>query len=377
MDFWGVLGDYARDAVRRIDRLRNFMPGLAKPGIDWRHPALGVALLDEVSVEPLVAGGQWTFSAIFGLGLRLGRLCAFAAQFADADEETRRLLQASLYWAEADVQSVLHEVGARYLSAAEITEEPPRLTIGKYESGEAVGASFSAFAQWFSGSFIGPELKFMLDAFATGLRIYPVFDPQFDARGDDPQVALLRQDAEARARDWLKWSVVAALGNDRDSKAAAEAIAETFGDQLSLTKGKQPAFDAIDALSGAVLIEKLFDAIPKIVDCWHPQLAHTLAPLATTTRDWDWYEDQIRDARARGEKYPCIIIGAGGQVGIGRLPPNGWAPQITDPEKQVLLVANESVAEITLVVSWDDLRGGNVPGLQPTPPKSADASTAK
>lgn len=58
IDFWGVLGDFARDLVRHVDRMRNFMPGFTRPGIDWRHPKLGVAILDEIALENSIDGGQ-------------------------------------------------------------------------------------------------------------------------------------------------------------------------------------------------------------------------------------------------------------------------------------------------------------------------------
>jgi hypothetical protein len=91
IDFWGVLGDYARDAVRNTERMKRFMPSFTNPGLDWRDPRLGVLLLDEVSVEPVVSAGQWTFATLFAFGMRLGRVGAITAQFADADEDTEVL----------------------------------------------------------------------------------------------------------------------------------------------------------------------------------------------------------------------------------------------------------------------------------------------
>lgn len=364
IDFWGVLGDFARDLIRHVGRMRNFMPGLARPGMDWRHPALGVNILDEIAFESPIDAGQWTFSAIFALGVRMGRLSAFGSQYANGDEDQQRKLMAAVFWAEADALNMIHEVSLRYIFAKEIVEPPPRISIGRYENSNEVMASFSAFAQWFVDHFIGTDNELLAEAFITGIEVYAVFDPQFDAYRDNADVAASREEATRRARHWLKWSVVSAVGDGRDACAARQAIAESFGDRLPLSEGKDKAFEAIEGFTSDLLIDKLFLEIPKIVDSWHPQLAHTLAPMALVEHDWEWCQDQIRAARARGENYPCVILSAGGHLGIGRIPDEHLAPVVEDWETHVLFVDNESGFEMTLVVSWADLRAGNTPGMQ-------------
>lgn len=363
VDFWGVLGDYARDAVRRVERMRKFKLGLAKPGLDWRHPLLGVLLLDEVAIEPVVDAGQWTFSALFETGLRLGRFVAFASQYADADEHTERLLRAPLFWAEADAFGVLQELALRYGSSTEITTPPPIVKIGWYESAGVVEASVTALAEWVHRDFIGANQKLMHDAFYKGNVLYAVFDPQFGDATDNPQIASLFSTAVETARDWLKCSVVAATGGLRDSEAARVAIDDVFGALIPLRAGKEKALAAVDALSEKRLVDALFKDIPRIVDTWLPQLAHNLIAPSLKDCDWDWIEEQIRQARARGEKQPCIAIGADGRVGIASVSTKITVPEIKNVDQEVLLVINESSAEMFFVVTWADLRSGNIPWL--------------
>lgn len=364
VDFWGVLGDFARDLVRHVPRMRNFMPGFARPGIDWRYPKFGVAVLDEIANESPIDSGQWTFSAVFAFGLRMGRLNAFGAQFAESDEDQRRKLLPAVFWAEADLFGMIHEIHLRYISADDILEPPPNISFGRYESGSQVSESFSALAHWFTHHFIGTDKEFLVEAFITGLNNYAVFDPQFDASGNNPDVAACRKQATERACHWLKCSVVSALDDGRDSRAAAEAINASFGASVPLGEGKEKAFEAIDGLSPDLLIEKLFLEIPQIMDSWYPQLAHNLAPMALADHDWDWYRDQILAARSRGEAKPCILLGAGGQFGIGRIPDEQLAPDVEDWQTHVLFVNNESGFEMILAVSWADLRAGNAPGMR-------------
>lgn len=363
VDFWGVLGDYARDAVRNVDRMRNFMTSCARPGMDWRHPILGVLLLDEIASAPPLIDGQWTFSAMFRLGLLLGRFGSLSAQIADAEPEQQRLLKASSFWAEVDMAGMLQEVALRYMSAEDMDEAPPTISVRRCETGDEAFASVSAFVDWISRTFVDEEEELMQAAFSVGWHVYPIFDPQFDAGQNNPQVASLRELAVAKARDWLKWSVVEATGDGRDAGAATKAIAENFGEQVPLSEGKDAALAAVDELSPVILIDKLLTEIPRIVDSWHPQLAHTLAPVASIGHDWDWLEQQIAAARKRGEKHPCISIGAGGEIAVSILPPMPWIPVVDDVTEKVLLSSNSSGSEIILVVSWEDLRAGKVPGL--------------
>lgn len=363
IDFWGVLGDYARDAVRHVDRMRNFMSSCARPGMDWHHPILGVLLLDEIALAPPLINGQWTFSALFKLGLLLGRFGSLSAQITDAEPEEQRLLQASFFWAEVDMAGLLQEVALRYMSAEDIYEAPPTISVRRSETGEEALASVSAFANWIARSFIDEDETLMHAAFADGLRVYPIFDPQFDAGTSNPQLASLRELAVASARDWLKRSIVEATGDGPNAGEATKAIEASFGDQVPLSEGRDAALAAVDELRPVILIDKLLTEIPRIVDSWHPQLAHRLAPVAPAGYDWDWLEQQVAAARKRGEKFPCISIGASGEIAVSILPPMPWIPIVDDVSEKVLLCSNSSGSEIILVVSWEDLRAGKVPGL--------------
>lgn len=364
VDFWGALGDVARDQVRHVRRMRNFNPGFAHPGIDWRNPTVGVGLLDEVASASPIDSGEWTFSALFNLGLRLGRLGAFCAQFADADENQKQKLLAALFWAKADAFVMLREVSMRYLAAKEINVEPPRLSIDGYGTSKEVIDSISAFAQWFIDHFLGDTSKLLIEAFVIGTRIHVVFDPQFDPFGDNEDVSKSRLEAAKTAKHWLKSSVVSATSNDRDAHVTRQVIEESFGELLDLNQDKDKIFEMIDGLAVDLLIDRLFIEIPKIVDLWHPQLAHTLAPIAQGVIDWEWYKDQILAARARGEKNPCIYVSAGGHICVGRIPEGQIAPAIEDWENEVLYVNNESGFEITLVVTWENLSAGVLPSMR-------------
>ncbi len=324
-------------------------------------------LLDELAGIQLAKDGQWSFSALFGFGIRLGRLMAITATFADAPEEKQNLMRATVFWAEADVILAFHEVGYRYVAARELTQAPPPWPMGLYDSSEQIVSRAEKFMTWILEEFIGTEEgdQFMRAAFHTGLSSYGLFDSVMLSSEQDGAIRQQRETAVTRARDWLKWTVVAATSDQRAAADTREALLREFGELIPLDQGKDVALSAVDRLAEDLLIDRLFEVIPQLVDVWHPQLAHRLAPMATAERDWDWYEEQIRQARNRGDRYPCVVLSPGGQVGIGTVSPDDvpFIPHISNPDKQVLFADNESGVELLMAVTWDDLRQGRVPGL--------------
>jgi hypothetical protein len=66
--------------------------------------------------------------------------------------------------------------------------------------------------------------------------------------------------------------------------------------------------------------------------------------------------NRVRNGIRRSGKHPA------GQIGVGKLPDEGAAPTISDPENQVLVVLNQSGFEVTFVATWRSLRAGTYPG---------------
>ncbi len=214
--------------------------------------------------------------------------------------------------------------------------------------------------------FVGSSWPLLQQAFQTGLDIFSLFDIQFS--GDREEVASIRKAAVQAARGWLLVTLnefQAGRVPAHNRKKLLALIADAFGSELLIEDNPASARAAIRDLDDSMLIDSLFTDIPAIVGTWHPQLAHTLAPLTGANRDWQFYKEQIQASRARGVKYPCIILGAGGQLGIGHLPDDFPATHISDPEEEVLFVDNQTYAEFTTVITWTDLANGSVQSIQP------------
>jgi hypothetical protein len=248
--------------------------------------------------------------------------------------------------------------------------KPPTVKIGSYENGVKVMGQTTEFAKWIVDEFIGTKNILLQSAFATGLDVFALYDLACGYAGDMQD---LRTRAVLRARDWLTLTV----GEIFDGRITPHSLehlrsiaASAFGEQLPLDGTKESALEAVATLSDSLLVDALIDELPRMVDCWCPQLGHVLAPISITSPDWDWLEQQIREHRRRGIENCCILVSAGGQFGIGEIPPGTMMlPRQVDPETEVLVLLNESLASLVLPMTWADLRAGKMPGFQQHPKK--------
>jgi len=368
-EFWGVLGDYARSVIINQRRLQNFLPGFAKPGLDWRCPWLAILVLDEIAVPPVIAFGEWHFSGFFALGMRLGRLAAFAAHYSKSKENERRKVAPGLFWAEVDIIWIVEEVRVRYMSAPKLQKPPPVIPLGAYDNMDIVVTRVSEFSQWIISEFIGSDYLILQQAFVVGLQSYGLYDNIFLQQLEGDHEKAIRCGAVDHARNWLQVVVEQVFGHQIAS-SSLEYIhsigASVFGEKLPLKKTLKRALNAVNRLSDADLLDGLFKGIPDMMSCWHPQMGHELAPISVYPKDWDWYKEQIEEHRRRGFENPCILVRVGGQVGVGNIPSGFMAlPRITDSEAEVLVVSFHSLLNSAVVVKWADLRTGaaRIPGL--------------
>jgi len=362
-DFWGIVGDFARDVVINGARMKNFLPSYLKPGLDWHCPHMGVMLLDEISVQPVVKWGEWTFEAIFMFGIILGRLGAISATYASSDDNSRLKLQASLFWAEADLMQLANEAELRYLASKEIKEPPPSIPIGSYDNCKQVMDRIGLFSQWVIEHFIGPNFPLLQKSFFIGTQIFPIYDPQF-LHSISKQATLSTMNKAAKfARELLSLTVKTLPWPSDEQESSIylrQLISKSFNGAISINDSLNASIESIKSLNQTIAIDKLFKEIPYIVSKWHPQLSHTLAHLATQNRDWKWYQQQIQQRRTRGVKYPCLLITPGGDVGVAQLPEDSVVPRVKDPSTQVLLVNNLGDTKIISVITWNDLMTGKL-----------------
>jgi hypothetical protein len=214
-DFWGVLGDYARELTARVAMRANFLPSTVRPGIDWTRPRLAVSILDGFALPEVVPGGQWTFGAMLQLGLRLGRLGSFIETWRANAPNPRRSLAAMLFWAEMDLWAPLHELQSRYQSAEDLTEPPPALVFGDYASPAPGHDAIRDLIAWISRHFIGDRSELLAGAFALGLRSHSLLDGLFALGADSQSRGALLHEVADQSRNVLALCVAGILETPR------------------------------------------------------------------------------------------------------------------------------------------------------------------
>lgn len=370
-EFWGAAGDFARDLVSHTSRMKNFMPGFCRPGLDWRHPWLATYLLDQIAVMPVIEGGQWTFSALFALGVRLGRFTAIAATYADMEEAEQHKMKAGLFWAEIDLLHLAHELAWRYQATPDISTAPPRLPIGIYVSSEQVVEMAGELANWVLDEFITQEFPLHRKAVALGLRLFPLGDPQFTISMPSDELRRMREQAAIAGRDLLEFTLKTATSFS-EPEPIFEALGRSLGQRLHVEAGTEAAMKQIQNASDDQIIAALFEQIPHVVDLCTFPLTHLLAEFEEETIDWDWIEQLVSEHRARGTKYPCVIRTPLGEIAVGSLNRSSIAfAESINPSLEVLFIDQLTFGSFALVVKWDDLRSGKFPGNGPSP-QSAD-----
>ena len=354
-DFFGVMGAYSRDMTARTALRTEFLPSTVRPGVDWRTPRLGAALLDGMTLPEVVPMGQWTFGALFELGLRLGRFRTIVEAFRLADAKGQHKLAARLFWAEADLWEPLHALRDRFGCTEDIERPPPSVVLGGYTAEREVGAEVDELANWISEHFISGRTELTM-AFSLGFESHAVYDAAIDSNDDDGQLI-------SKIATISRKLVLASI----DHLFIGEAAPEDRAGLLQLLANRA-GIDSADQLPNADLEQKIAelpdtdlvamlpDGIVPLVDCWLPQLWHRLVPARLTGLDWSWLRQQVAALRAQGISHPGIMLYPNAEVATVDFSSNGLTlPVVSTAETHVLVSVHTSGAEVVVAVPWTEL----------------------
>lgn len=358
-DFFGVMGEHARDLTSRTALRSNFLPSTVRPGVDWKHPRLGAAILDRMTLPEVIPMGQWTFGALFDLGLRLGRFATTVEAYRRADEKTKAKLAARLFWAEADMWEPLHALQDRCNCTDEMTTPPPKIIFGGYNADREAGAEVQALAQWIADHFIGKRSQLLRIGFSLGLESHGLYDAAIAAEPN----GVVRKEYIVKiagvARDFLLASVDRLLA-DGVSENERVLLWRTLENDAEI---ELPQRLPVGKLEGAIkgipderAVNMLPGAIVPLVDSWCPQLGHRLAPAKLTGFDWVWIKEQVVALRSQGVEHPGVMLSPNGEVITTDFAKHGRTlPAIPDSNTHVLACVHAGFAEYILAMSWTKL----------------------
>lgn len=313
MDFWGVLGDYAREvALHPITQEE--LAGEDFHG-DWRDPSFALPLALEIMGEVPFALGRFLPSELRRFGVLFGSLCAWIENTGgDGERGGAVVARAHLAWLE--FVSPFRAIVRRYRATPDVGPSPD-VAFGLGEHAEKSLAVLDAWAQWLVGDFIGKNEAHAF-GFAVGLELYAVFDSSWASVRESPEIeAQLLDGARSRATELLN-----ALHRATDDWQPAETESAEYDEKLAVALGGVVGEPAQRAALGQLGIEELvhfLDVGVELLDRFAGDLPHRLAPVEPTRIDWAWLISQFREAEGRG-MHIAIVLAASGELGIHSIP---------------------------------------------------------
>lgn len=155
VEFWGILGDHARRYVMH-PAIREIRPDLLGNGMqDWRSPAVGLQILDELFAPSFCVGGEVRMIDAFMLGRDLG-IDAVLRQNLDnpsLEPEMERMLSPRRFWHSIRMQILLEQARLIYMSSETISDVdgPVRYALGTAPYSEK---NFETLHQWIITGFL-------------------------------------------------------------------------------------------------------------------------------------------------------------------------------------------------------------------------------
>jgi hypothetical protein len=347
LEFWGALGDFARQYVFH-PAIRKHRSDLLGGGMrDWRDPVVGLAIIGELFARTTFGDGQVRLRDAYELGRDLG-IDATIRQTLDqgGPPGLHAWLEPRRAWHSLRIRALLEEVR---LIASAATNVSVGETLLRYGLGAAKFSAddFQAFVDWTRDEFLqGAEPH--VAAFELGLNGSAAFDrhlAEADPAGAAEGLAdLAAEIASLKAEALRGVAELDAEGGlmDEQRDLAAELEAKSVADEDMVLS----AFDLLDTLVFPVF--------------------HDLAPVAKAEIDWDFLKQGVREARSRGA-VAAVALGADGLLGT-RILTEPWhlaMGDVANPETDVLAVLSLSGMEIVRKTTWAGLKVS--PDLQNLP----------
>ncbi|KRP64698.1 hypothetical protein [Pseudomonas orientalis] len=355
-DFWGALGQHAREFVSNPAVRNNYMPFVGLNQLDWTDPAVAMTLVANLSLGAPFPRGVIKCSDAFLTGRVLGDL-AVAAFNAVPDKVHAARIEPMVEWAQLEALRFAIEMKQMYVIAEEVVTPMPMLSNDPAKRLE----STEMLAQWVRADLISKQHPFHQACFDLGYRhalLFNLLSEQAIDRlsPDEPRAAV------CIVRSILKGVLLRAVGSQGQvfkSSGFLQLIAflePHLGLNIDL-KDESAVSAAIDAIGDEELLADFSGTIVKGVDSIIPVVLHTTRPPFPARVDWEWLKGGVKALFESGDHCPAVIFSQDGMVGSGRLEePFRCVSSISDPEVEVYVLDESSARNIALKLTWNELK---------------------
>jgi hypothetical protein len=355
-EFWGTLGHYARAYVMNPAVRRHRRNTLVGGTGDWRHPSVGLPLIQSFTRPEIFFEGEVRCSDAFRLGVLVGldRVLRFNLRRAGGSHS---MVRCQFEWNRIELMAVIDEV--RLLADGANNVMPPDDPLKFYDDPLADDEKdHQRFSAWLLQEFFRESPTHAL-FFEVGVRGALVFDESrqgFSGR-QLPEEFAAPMEAPIRNATTL---VLACYRQMEDERALGKNH-ETLYRQLRRALGVPKNFSVV-RLSN-VPLSTLVSAWPLCLDASDRVLNtvfHEHAPVAPANIDWPWLKQGVTEMRARGEIDAGVILLPNGQIVTGRVLPTEVVSsiKIDDPSQQVPFLDRSHGIGLMRVVTWAELESG-------------------
>ncbi len=352
-EFWGALGDYAREFVTHPGVRDRYLPFIERDGFDWHHPEVAVPLLGNICCNMPFPQGVVRCRDAFEAGIVLG-LYESLANTADAFQEQQPSIESLLSWSFLEVIRLHIEMCEIYRTAAEVEEPPPPIS----NNPERRTSSAVLLSSWVLEHLIGADHSIHQICYEVGRHGAPCISDWLDETSKEAFAVAHAEEVVDQLRSCLAHIV----GNADDFGGALPegSLLLRFLRRLGLnTECPLPAqMSQIDTVAADDLLAAFesigVDGLDEII----PAVLHTTGPLPWIDIDWARLQQTARALFHSGVQWPTVTVSQNGRFGVGEM--QGLARQvlvpIKDPDKEVYFVDEKAVFSSARKVSWAELR---------------------
>lgn len=346
-EFWGAVGDYAREFVSHVGVRNRYMSYLAQGDMDWTHPLVAMPLLNTISGNIPFPEGVVRCSDAFKAGIALGLIETLAGLIAPPPEAGHPL-KAMQEWAFLEALHVSIELSEIYKASTTITQAPPPLSYPM----EFRVSSVKALSHWILTELLGPDYPLHQASFVLGHKGAFFFCQWFMPEAQKAFVRAQGMTLVPRVLAILEQlSQQAAITTDSVvslmaplAGCASTATVEELKDSWS----RLTPLELLTRFSqhGCLVLDRLVSAVP-----------HTLSPFPPLLIDWDGLQQSINEMYEAGYSHPAIIRSPNGQYGVGHLKhPATLLPAIQNRELEVYFMDLQAGCSIAAKCLWVNLK---------------------
>ena len=357
-DFWGSLGQHAREFVCNPAVRNRYMPYMSRNQLDWTDPVVAMPLVENLSAGVPFPGGTIKCSDAFLAGRALGDL-ALAAFNAAPDKEHAARIEPMVEWAQLEALRYAIEMKQMYDVTEEIFTPIPMLSNDPSRRLQAT----EDLANWVRTDLISDRHPFHQACFDLGSRGAMLFrlseEGSIDrSPPDQPHEAALL------IRRVLKGAILRMKGSQGQllQSAGYHDFEKYMAPHLAYCLDEQGDVDGVrlDAVLDEIPDIELLIAFPgtlvKGIDSIVPVVLHTVSPAFPVTVDWEWLKSGVRALFESGDHRPAVIFNQDGTVGTGRILGIGkFLSPIKDPDVEVYLLDETSARNIAMKMTWEEV----------------------